>query len=138
MVRNRQRKTDRGISAANLNKAATDVRDRGISVRMAARDYNIPKTSLQRYMKASTPEKLKMGSYSGVGVAHSVFTDHQAQELADYIKTVDNLFHGLSAKQCRELAYQYAAANKLATIPNSWEQNKIAGLSSKIKLECII
>lgn len=129
MVRNRPRKTSRGTSAANFKRAASDVQDKGISVREAARDHNIPKTSFQRYLKASAPEKLKMGSYKGVSDAQSVFTSAQAAELADYIKTVDNLFHGLSATQCRELAYQYAAENKLATIPNSWERNKIAGLS---------
>lgn len=127
MVRNRQRKTDRRKSSGNLEMAVNDVRERGISVRQAALDNAIPRTCLQRYMNASTPEKLKMGSYIGVSHAHSVFNCEQAKQLSDYIKTVDNLFHGLSSKQCREFAYQYASGNKLPTMPNSWEKNKIAG-----------
>lgn len=126
MVRNRKRTTDRGQSTDVLEKAAKDVREKGISERKAAADYNVPRTTLKRYILARTPEKAKIGAYKGVSAARSVFTSPQSKELADHIAAIDNVFHGLSARQTRELAYQYASRNNV-TIPNSWETNKMAG-----------
>lgn len=126
MMRNRKRTTDNGQSTDVLEQAAKDVREKGISERKAAADYNVPGTTLKRYILARTPEKVKIGTYKGVSAASSVFTSRQGKELADHIAAVDNVVHGLSARQTRELAYQYASRNNIKT-PNSWETNKIAG-----------
>lgn len=108
-----------------LRRAAIDVTEKGVSERQAAAIHGVSRTTLKRFILATSPEKCKIGSYQGVAEAQSVFTLEQAQELAKHIKAVDDVFHGMSARQCRELAYQYASRNKLY-IPKSWENQEIA------------
>lgn len=126
MVRSRSRKTTRGADPDKLKLASIDVREHNVSVRKAAEAHGIPKTSLQRYMSSSSPAKRHWSSYGHVADAQRVFSLQQETTLADHIKTLDNLFHGLSAQQCRELAYRYASANE-ANTPPSWNRNEIAG-----------
>lgn len=83
---------------------------------------------MQCYLKASSPEKDKIGSYKEVSDVERVLTVEQAQKWTDYIKKTDNLFHELPAKQSKELVYEYASKTHLKRIPKSWERNKIAGL----------
>lgn len=102
------------------------MKEKGISERKAASNYGVPRTTLKRYILARTPEKAKIGTYKGVSAARSVFTSQQSKELADHIAAIDHAFHGLSARQSRELAYQYASRNNI-TVPNAWKSNKMAG-----------
>ncbi|XP_064606151.1 uncharacterized protein LOC135471033 [Liolophura sinensis] len=55
-----------------------------------------------------------------------VFTLEQERALADYIIKCSKMFHGLSVKQTRKLAWQYAKAN-LNTYPAQWDTNQEAG-----------
>ncbi|XP_067931002.1 uncharacterized protein [Watersipora subatra] len=66
LVGNWQRKTDRAPSNDMLRRAAKDVKDNSISERQAALNYGVPRTTLKRYILASSPEKQKIGTYKGV------------------------------------------------------------------------
>ena len=48
------------------------------------------------------------------------------QQLSSHIVHLADIFFGLSVEKYKELAFQFAAANKLS-VPNSWEINKKAG-----------
>ena len=55
-----------------------------------------------------------------------VFTPEQEAALTSHLKALDERFFGISAIQCRELAYQYALQNKLE-MPQSWRTKGSAG-----------
>lgn len=46
--------------------------------------------------------------------------------LEEYLLTSQKMFYGLTAKKCRELAYQYAEKNNL-DFPQSWKESNQAG-----------
>ena len=48
------------------------------------------------------------------------------QQLSSHIVHLADMFFGLSVEKCKELAFQFAAANKLS-VPHSWEISKKAG-----------
>ena len=48
------------------------------------------------------------------------------KDLADHVKLLADMFHGLSISKCCQLAYNFAAENKL-TVPKNWELNQRAG-----------
>lgn len=56
-----------------------------------------------------------------------VFNAKEEECLADYIIKCSKMFHGLSVKQIRRLAWEYAKANS-SYFPESWNTNMEAGL----------
>lgn len=129
MVRNRCKQTTRGVDRDQLQQAANEVKEHHVSVRSVADARGIPKTTLQRYINASSPAKKDWRSYGNVADAQRIFSLQQETALADHIKSLDNLFHGLSAEQCRELAYRYGSANEVKT-PHSWNKKGLAGVQA--------
>jgi DDE superfamily endonuclease len=55
-----------------------------------------------------------------------IFSDSEERMLVDYLLTASKLHHGLSPKAARELAYEFAEANK-KNVPRSWILNSTAG-----------
>lgn len=55
-----------------------------------------------------------------------VLTTEQENDLVSYIKTSSDLHYGLSYRQIRELACEFAIRNG-CRYDESWEKNKIAG-----------
>lgn len=55
-----------------------------------------------------------------------IFNDEQEHLLEDYLKQASDIYYGLSPKQVRQFAFEYAIALKL-NIPESWSKNKLAG-----------
>jgi len=55
-----------------------------------------------------------------------VFPSEMEQDLANHIKLLVDMFHGLSVQKCCTLAYQFALSNNL-TNPDSWAENGKAG-----------
>lgn len=55
-----------------------------------------------------------------------MFTLEQEFLLSEYLKTAADVYFGLSSKEVRKFAYQYAKAN-LIKIPESWKENEMAG-----------
>jgi len=130
-MRNYIRKSNRGVDQADLEEAAKLVNDDSKSVRYAANQLSIPRTSLTRYLK-----QLKVAQDRGhplpvVGYRNGrqVFTDSDEQELAQYILHAGTIYYGLSTTEVRKFAYEYAVANlDLQKIPRAWRETKAAGL----------
>lgn len=55
-----------------------------------------------------------------------IFKNEEELQLSEYLIQASRLNYGLSLKQFRELAYEFAKANN-KKIPPSWESKKIAG-----------
>ena len=126
MVRHYKRKTSRGLAdeddiRAAVFKVVTD----GGKIAQIAREMNIPRTTLLRYVKKTNDGSLV--TYKANFSHRQVFTSRDETELTDYLKTSAKMYHGLSPKDTRRLAYQLAVQNGLKTIPESWHNKKQAG-----------
>lgn len=55
-----------------------------------------------------------------------MFNSDQEKNLEEYLKKASDIYYGLSPKEVRAFAYEYAAALKIK-YPKSWEKNKLAG-----------
>lgn len=126
MGRKYKRKSERGTDAESLKRAAETVTKGELSVRKAAVNYGVPRTSLQRYL--STPEDSRCGSsYQNCKTANQVFTQQMEMILAQHIRDMDHRYHGIGPSKARELAWEFANQNQITRIPPSWEANKSAG-----------
>lgn len=127
-MRNYKRKTERGkISADTILRAVRIVINEGRSVNSVAKDFLIPQKTLDRYVKkAKLPNgeiKLnRIGYFNG----RQVFSQEQETLLANYLKQAADIYYGLTPKQFRKFAYEYAVSNNFK-VPTSWTENKMAG-----------
>lgn len=117
------------VGADKIQEAVNEVIEKGTSIRSAATTYNVAKSHLQRLViraKASTSTSSSFVYEPNIG-NKKVFTTDQERSLADYLKTSAKMCYGLTTKQVRELAYQFAVRLAI-NMPVSWKQNKIASL----------
>ena len=49
-------------------------------------------------------------------------------DLAQHIKTLSDMFYGLTIEKCKQVAYEFATRKKLK-MPSSWDEKKKAGKS---------
>ena len=126
MPRKYQRKTDRATTPADVFKHAAERVAGGQSIRSVAEDFNINRMTLKRYKKKQEENHELLMGYEAVAAKHLVIPRKMEKDLADHIKLLANMFHGLSPVKCRELAYEFAFKNKLK-IPDNWLTDKRAG-----------
>lgn len=127
-MRNRSRQTTRGsVSSDRMRDAAQAVID-GKSLCATAKDCEIPKATLSRYvrkMRQNGPhESIRFTPHYNV---RQIFTETEENMLSEYLLTASKLNHGLSPKETRVLAFQFATDNDKA-LPNSWILNQKAGV----------
>lgn len=101
MPRQRIRKTDRGVPADVLQRAAAEVK-KGSSVRRVAKAHNICHVTLYRYCKAS--EKLREEGNSekphvGYRSSQKVFSEEHEGLVADYLKEAADMYYGLNPRE---------------------------------------
>lgn len=128
MPRNYTRKTRWGLTPIEeMKRAVSDVKG-GKSIRSVAKERNIDRSTLRRYIKKSEEKEVKMTGYMGTAEANRIFP--LELELADHIKKLAEQFHGLTQKKCRELASELAERNNIST-PNNWTEKGLAGRMCK-------
>ena len=115
------------VDAHKIEEAVNEVLQKGISVRSAAKIANVGKSHLHRLVAKAKASKSTSFVYKPNIGNRKVFTVNQECSLADYLKTSAKMCHGLTTKQVRKLAYQYAVHLHL-TIPSSWDENSSASL----------
>lgn len=121
----RVRKTNRGnIPQETYEEAANKVLNDHVSIRAASNQYGICHVSLHRYVKS-----LRNNAQPNVGYrAHNkVFSVEQETELGRYVQNAAKLYFGLSTRDMRKLAYQFASVNELKH-PTNWDA---LGMASK-------
>ena len=122
MVRTYKRKTTFGASLEILKLAAEEVISKKQTLRTVALHHGIDKMTLFRFCK-----KVKDGvSSSGYSKHKLLFTASEEQELVNYLLDAAKMFFGLSPKETRKLAYQYAKGLQ-KPIPCSWKATQSAG-----------
>lgn len=113
MVRKYERMSGRqSWNEEEMAKAVAAVVSGKMGYKLAARTFHIPRSTLQRraskvrYQQPDEPKPL-MGHY------RRVFTENQEKDLVGYIKSMEKYFMGVSRRDIRELAFQYAEDNNL-------------------------
>ncbi|XP_034535041.1 uncharacterized protein zgc:113274 [Notolabrus celidotus] len=126
MPRSYKRKTNWGSTPLEeMERAAADVKG-GKSIRSVAKDRNVDRSTLRRYIKKKEVKEVKSVGYSGTAEAKRVFTKEVEKDLADHIKKLAEQFHGLTPKKCCELALELAERNNIP-VPNNWNEKGLAG-----------
>ena len=104
-------------SRDQLLAAVGRVRD-GASVRSVSRDTGIPTRSIRR-QKNEDPDKQSRRK-------NAVFTEEQETQLAEFIVECSDSSSGLTGKETRRLAADFAHANGIR-VPPSWTDAGLAG-----------
>uniref|UniRef100_A0A4W6CZ35 Uncharacterized protein n=1 Tax=Lates calcarifer TaxID=8187 RepID=A0A4W6CZ35_LATCA len=124
--RNYTRTTRWGLTPIEeMKRAVSDVKG-GKSIRSVAKERNIDRSTLRRYIKKSEEKEVKMTGYMGTTEANRIFPLELEKELADHIKKLAEQFHGLTQKKCRELASELAERNNIPT-PSNWTEKGLVG-----------
>lgn len=141
MPRVYKRKTRREVDESSMKRALRDHFKNKIPIREVSRNYDIKRSTLMSRIK-KIKQNDRQGTYenSDSGLSddeglmkfqnkhtnRQVFTTEEENDLVSYIKKCSDCHYGLSYRQIRELAYEYAIANR-CSCPESWKENKIAG-----------
>lgn len=126
MPRKHQRVTDRIFSADVMKTATADVLSKKFSIRGSSREHNVKKSTLALYVRKAGLQGIDNVCFSPKFITSQVFTNEMEQALGNYLKTSSNMYHGLTPKSTRRLAYEFAEKNRLK-IPEQWKANKMAG-----------
>lgn len=129
MVRNRVRKTANGTTSEESMKAAVQRVVNGEHLRLVARECQVPKSTLQRYV--SSYKKTQTGSGPGnmrftPNYANAqIFSATEEKNISDYLQKASKQNHGLTTIATRKLAYEYGV--KIGKkVSKSWEEKKMA------------
>lgn len=133
MVRNRKRKSAIGLTDANtMIEAVKSILKGGLSVKSAGIRFNIPRTTLSRYVRKCGDQDINWEYGTGIPrmtpnySIRQVFTKTEEELLTAYLLKCARLHHGLPPIAARKLAYEFAKANNKA-IPEPWNRNNCAG-----------
>ncbi len=126
MPRTYKWKTDRASTPlVELDRAVKEVQQ-GKTIRQVAREIKSCRMTLKRFMEKKKIGEVTKTGYKRTGLANQVVRENMETELADHIKALAAMFHGISAMKCRELAFEYAQRNGI-DIPGSWIREKKTG-----------
>lgn len=112
MVRTYIRKTDRqNWSSESMLQAVLAVFNREMGYKKAAQQFNVPQTTLERYVAKKREEGEHFKIDKTVGKFGKVFTEQQELELVQYLTDMEARLFGLTMTDFRKLAYQLAVRN---------------------------
>ncbi|KAG5898430.1 hypothetical protein JTB14_036513 [Gonioctena quinquepunctata] len=114
MVRNYKRKSQRkSWSIEQLDNAIADIRS-GAKVRVAARNFGIPESTLRVNLKqqcnGNDDEATAQPADTRCLRRSPLFTKQQEQEIADHVVKFGNLFNGVTPRHLRRIAFDFAEA----------------------------
>ncbi|KAI4826997.1 hypothetical protein KUCAC02_030425 [Chaenocephalus aceratus] len=126
MPRKYKRKTDRvSTPLEELERAVKEVQP-GKTIRQVGKEMKICRMTIKRYMDKKKIGEVTKPGYERTAVAKRVFNENMEKELADHIKTLAAMFHGIGVMKCRELAFEFAQRNSI-DMPASWTRDEKAG-----------
>ena len=125
-MRHYKRKTQKGNVCRDIFEKAMADCILGQSIRFVAKKYDINRMTLKRYIDKKKKNPQIETGYKFLSRVHMVIPYEMEVDLAQHVKTMANMFHGLSILTCCKLAYEFAIKNELQ-VPDSWKKNKQAG-----------
>ena len=135
MVRTYQRKTSRGSHSDVLQHAAKEVIVNKESYRNAALAFGVDKMTLYRVVKMMKHTVAEGNSndtsfvprvVSGYARPRQLFSEDEEGQLVTYLTDASKMFFGLSAKETRKLAYEFAVELGKSVLEN-WKISVSAG-----------
>lgn len=106
MVSKYKRRTDKAKWTAEDLKAAIQAIVEGRTIRSVCKSSGIPFSTLQERLKKGQCSAPKLGR-------QSVFTSDQEISIAEHIKTLANMFYGLTPCDLRRAAFEFAEVNNI-------------------------
>lgn len=88
--------------------------------------FRNPRTTLRRYYCHMMKEGTSVQDLRENLAVEKLFNEEQNKMLVEYIKDAANLQFGLTLKDVKVLAYQFAKANKIK-YPSTWDSKQMAG-----------
>lgn len=79
----------------------------------ASNQFNVPQTTLERYVKKRKNNPNEQTISTTLGRYKTVFTRLQEQEIASYLRHMEERLFGLTMTECRKLAFQLAELNNI-------------------------
>ena len=125
-MKNYTRKTDRGAPRDILMRAAQEVLRNNKSKAAAAKDFNVDRMTLSRFIKKIQQSEDAITGYKAVAAAKTIIPETMEKDLAIHLVTLCDIFHGLSQKSCRVLAFEFCSRNNV-NMPRSWSEHGLAG-----------
>lgn len=126
MPRSKTGEKRKQVPKEDIEKAIDMVLKKEITVYKAAKDFGLSKTTLLRQLKAFKESGLPNYEYKKNNDTKKVFSHSEEILLVNYIEKAAELHYGLTLKDVRTLAYQFAKQNQKPYDP-SWDTNKLAG-----------
>ena len=104
-----KRKTNRAFrtSLDVLRRAAEEV-ENGSSLSKAAANFNIDKMTLSRYVNKCKSQAQPVTGYVAVLLSNFVIPPAMESDLVQHIKTLSDMFYGLTTEKCKQLANEFA------------------------------
>lgn len=126
MPRSKEKKKRTPINMNYLTNAIKMIKEKKISTFAAAKHFGLPRTTLRRHLKHCLETGKDVSKLHENLAVNQVFDHTEEHNLVDYIKDAAHLQFGLTLKDVKILAYQFAKANG-KKYPKSWDTNKMAG-----------
>ncbi|XP_046393584.1 uncharacterized protein LOC124161317 [Ischnura elegans] len=126
MPRSKEGKKRSAVVKENIECAVMAVINGEMSLRQACADFTVKLGTLHRHIEIHKQSGSDVYKYEATNAVKQVFNITMEEELLDYIKQAALLHYGLTKWEIRELAYQYAKANKVK-YPQQWDENQTAG-----------
>lgn len=115
------------LNTTILKRAVNDVINNRMPIYKAAAEYELSKATLIRHIRRHRNSDQQDFQYV-TNIDHKkVFTEEEEHELAQYLETASKLHYGLSKKETKVLAYQFAVKKEKSGTPVTWHERKEAG-----------
>lgn len=126
MPRSKEKKKRTPINVDDLTNAIKMIKEKKFSTFGASKHFGLPRTTLRRHLKHCLEIGNDVSKLHENLAVNQVFDRTEEHSLVDYIKDAAHLQFGLTLKDVKILAYQFAKANG-KKYPKSWDTNKMAG-----------
>lgn len=90
----------------SMKLAVAAVLDQGLFVKQAAKNYNVPRTTLRRHLAKGGSIKKQLGR-------RTVLTEEQENELKTLILDMESRLYGLTLTDIRKLVYQFCEMREI-------------------------
>lgn len=110
----------------DVEMAVQEVLQGKLSIRAAGKQYGFAKSALARHIKTFKDSNSETFSYSSNYDVNKVFSEEEETSLILYVQTAARMHYGLTLKQLKQLAYEYAKANG-KKYPEKWDKERAAG-----------
>lgn len=112
------------INVESLTNAVNAVVNGSMSTRAAAEKFHVPRTTLQNHLRRQQADHPFV--YKNNCDVWKVFSEKQEEMLCNYLITCSKMLYGVSRKEARKLAYNFAKVNSIE-YPTSWNNEGQAG-----------